>query len=235
MALVRLTSTLKKALYPPSFRLLAVQHRYIVSTTPRSDQNEDADGGLNQEQQEDESSSSQKAMPPPVKARPYSEELREIMAAKYLSNQPLAKPHALYSKAPSEKLSLQDLRVQYKQRVSSVRKQYQAEMERRKAAKATHDKKQREQLQLAKEARLRLKKERSAQRALEVEEEKRVLQEQLAKERAERQVYRKLMDLKVEDRRQRKRDVIRQQSGTWVNEKDLEERIVEAIARPMNL
>lgn len=43
------------------------------------------------------------------------------------------------------------------------------------------------------------------------------------------------MDLKVEERRQRERDIIRQQSGTWIDEEHLEEKIVQALANPIDL
>ncbi|MCO5569520.1 hypothetical protein L7F22_023233 [Adiantum nelumboides] len=181
MALIqRLHSSLKKVLCNP---LLNLRTRQISSTTPCFDEEKDADEGSGEEQENEsgldsaspllDAEQDQKPKPPP-----YAEELRKILTAKYLSNQPIARPHSLCAK-PSAELSLQELRIQYKQRVSAVRKQYISELEKKRAAKAALDKKEREEIQFAKEERLRLKKERSAKRAIEVAEEKRILQEQL--------------------------------------------------------
>lgn len=237
-------SHLKRALCSPSPRLvLASQSRRIGHSTPLSEElkdTTDAELGLGHEKDDAGTDSSSalvesddsKALP--ANTRPYADELRGIMAAKYFSNQPVAKPHSHCKKA-SEKLTLQGLRAQYDHRLSALRKKYAREVEEKKAAKATHDKKQREEILLAKEERLRLKKEKSAQRAVEVQAERQLLQDQLARERAERQSHRKQMDLKVEERRQKERDIIRQQSGTWIGEKDLELRIIQALANPIDL
>ena len=134
---------------------------------------------------EDNSASGELSVPAPVKVRPYAEKLREQMVQKYLANQPIPKPHRLCRSKPMEEKKkknisdLHDLKVEYRKQVSEIRKEYARELERQKAAKATHDKKQREEILRAKEERIRLKKEKSKLRAMEVEAEKQQMQEEL--------------------------------------------------------
>lgn len=166
--------------------------------------------------------------------RPYIDQLRESLRAKYFSNQPVAKARPLSRSYPS-KLGLEGMRVKYEKRVSSIRKTYARQLEKKKTAKAKYDMKQREEILLAKEERLRLKKEKSAQRALEVQNEMQLLQAKLARERAERALRHKEKDKKLEERRQKEIDLIRQQSGTWIEEKDLEVRIIQALVHSIDL
>lgn len=166
--------------------------------------------------------------------RPYVEELRDSLRAKYFFQEPVAKPNS-FSRKHAEKTTLQHLRVKYDNSVSGLRKKYARELEKTKTAKATHDLKQRKEILMAKEERLRLKKEKSAQRAVEVETERQILQAKLASERAERAMHLKEKQKKLEERRQKGRDIIRHQSGTWVEEKYLETKIIEALVSAVEL
>ncbi|KAH7282247.1 hypothetical protein KP509_35G021400 [Ceratopteris richardii] len=234
MALARLSVGLKKVLFN-SPRLLSPQYRFIGSTKACRNDETDKGEGVGEESEDGvvlpiEKDVEEEVVKPP----PYAEELRKVLTAKYLSNQPVAHPHSLCEDY-SGVHSLEQIRLQYKKKVAAVRKQYILEMAEKRAAKETQDKKQKEEIQRAKEERLRLKKERSAKRAIEVAEENRILQEQLAKEREERRAYRRMMDRQLEEWRQMERDLIRQESGKWIDEKDLESRIVEAYQNPIDL
>eukprot|EP00249_Psilotum_nudum_P006754 c20027_g2_i1 orf=286-981(+) len=127
------------------------------------------------------------------------------------------------------------LRKSYANEVSSLRKKYFAEMEAQRKEKARLDAVRLLEIQKAKKLRLEQKKERSEIRAREVEEERQILQAELAKERAEKAEHRKAREQKLEERRQKERDIIRQSSAHWIEEDQLELRVIRAILSPVQL
>ncbi|XXG83461.1 hypothetical protein AAC387_Pa10g1206 [Persea americana] len=106
------------------------------------------------------------------------------------------------------------LRRDYEKQVRGLRKQYICEMELQRQDKLLKDEAKREAIRLAKE-------ERKA-----VEDE---FRQTLLKERSETLEFWKAREAIMEQKRNDKNDLLRRQSSMWVDENDLEKKILKAI------
>ncbi|CAN6468919.1 unnamed protein product [Victoria cruziana] len=121
------------------------------------------------------------------------------------------------------------LRRDYAKKVKELRKQYMYEMEMQRLEKERKDEARRESIRLAKEerkaAKAKIAEGRAAARLLLNQE----FQETLLKERAEKLELWKSREQQREDKKREKMDLLRQQSSVWVDQSELEKKILEAI------
>ncbi|KAJ8622003.1 hypothetical protein MRB53_030532 [Persea americana] len=120
------------------------------------------------------------------------------------------------------------LRRDYKKRVRDFRKEYIYEMELQRQEKLLKDEAKREAIRLAKEERKAAKSAIAQSRAAErkiVEDE---FRQTLLKERSEKLEFWKAREAMMEQKRIDKNELLRRQSSMWIDEKDLEKKIVKA-------
>ncbi|RWR93713.1 hypothetical protein CKAN_02298100 [Cinnamomum micranthum f. kanehirae] len=120
------------------------------------------------------------------------------------------------------------LRRDYEKQVRDLRKQYIYEMELQRQEKLLKDEAKREAIRLAKEERKAAKSAIAQSRAAErkiVEDE---FRQTLLKERSEKLEFWKAREAMMEQKRSDKNELLRRQSSMWVDEEDLEKKIVEA-------
>ncbi|XP_054788052.1 protein PXR1 [Prosopis cineraria] len=124
---------------------------------------------------------------------------------------------------------LAQLRRDYAKQVKEVRKAYIQEMEFMRLEKQRKDDARREAIRVANEERKKLKAEVAKVKA---EERKIALEEfrqTLLKERADKlETWRRMMR-KHEEKKKEKRELLHKQSSLWVEEPELEQRILEAM------
>ncbi|KAL6008555.1 hypothetical protein ACLOJK_034068 [Asimina triloba] len=129
-----------------------------------------------------------------------------------------------------KKLAL--LRRDYGKQVKELRKQYFYEMELQRQEKQLQDRADRESI-------LRAREERKAAKAALAEEqaaERKVfeddLRQTLLKEREQKLQNWRAKEEMTEQKKDEKKELLRRQSSTWINEEDLAKRILEAVADP---
>ncbi|KAI7726746.1 hypothetical protein M8C21_026651 [Ambrosia artemisiifolia] len=133
-------------------------------------------------------------------------------------------------KDPKEaQAKLQLLRRDYAKKVKAVRKEYINEMEVLKIEKQRKDEAKKEALRIESEerraAKLAEKKVKAAERQVAEEE----FRQMLLKERAEKLEYHKQREQKFMDKKKEKKELLRRESSAWVDENELEKRILDAI------
>ncbi|KAG6597284.1 hypothetical protein SDJN02_09934 [Cucurbita argyrosperma subsp. argyrosperma] len=121
------------------------------------------------------------------------------------------------------------LRRDYAKKVKQVRKNYIQEVELLRLEKQRKDEAKREALRVVNEERKKLKAEAAKARA----EERKVADEEfrqtLMKERAEKLEHWRMMEKTREEKKNEKNELIRRQSPMWIDEKKLEEKLLDAI------
>ncbi|KAL2609821.1 hypothetical protein R1flu_028394 [Riccia fluitans] len=158
-------------------------------------------------------------------------------AAHFSSKSSDLAPSASHS-ASVEKASLETAaaaRREYEKQTSILRKKYAAELAEKQKRERKDEELVRARTAELKAERLRLKKERSAARAIEVEEENRILQEYLKEQRVNSVKARNKLEARQGLIRHKRMMAVRRQSSMWIEEKDLERRILEAISNPFHL
>lgn len=133
-------------------------------------------------------------------------------------------------KDPKEaEAQLARLRREYAKKVKEVRKDYIQEMELQRLEKKRKDEAKKEALRIATEerkaAKAAAKKAQAAERELAQEE----FRQTLEKERAQKLEYWRMRENAVQERKGKKNELLRRQSSMWVDEPNLEKRILEAI------
>lgn len=113
--------------------------------------------------------------------------------------------------------------------MKEVRKDYIQEMELQRLEKKRKDEAKKEALRIATEerkaAKAAAKKAQAAERELAQEE----FRQTLEKERAQKLEYWRMRENAVQERKGKKNELLRRQSSMWVDEPNLEKRILEAI------
>ncbi|XP_052206493.1 uncharacterized protein LOC127810921 [Diospyros lotus] len=133
-------------------------------------------------------------------------------------------------KDPKEaEANLAELRRDYAKQVKQLRKEYIEEMELQRLEKQRKDEARREAIRAANEERRAAKaasrKVIAAQREIALEE----FRQTLLKERAQKLEYWRMKQNQIEDKKKEKNEVLHRQSSMWVDEADLEKKILEAI------
>ncbi|GLJ49549.1 hypothetical protein SUGI_1050920 [Cryptomeria japonica] len=120
------------------------------------------------------------------------------------------------------------IRKDYKMQVSELRKQYYNELQAQKLEEDAMAKLRRSRVLAAKEKRNAAKKEQARLSALERLQQQAEFTQLLLKEKAEK-AERQMRKLRqIEKRRDKDKELIRQKSSQWIDEKELDRRIVEA-------
>ncbi|XP_023539036.1 vicilin-like seed storage protein At2g18540 isoform X1 [Cucurbita pepo subsp. pepo] len=121
------------------------------------------------------------------------------------------------------------LRRDYAKKVKQVRKNYIQEGELLRLEKQRKDEAKQEALRVVNEERKKLKAEAAKARA----EERKVANEEfrqtLMKERAEKLEHWRMMKKTREEKKNEKNELIRRQSSMWIDDKKLEEKLLDAI------
>ncbi|KVH90991.1 reticulocyte binding protein 2 homolog b-like [Cynara cardunculus var. scolymus] len=133
-------------------------------------------------------------------------------------------------KDPKEAQSkLSRLRRDYAMKVKAVRKEYIQEMELQRLDKQRKDEIKKEALRVEgeerKAAKAAAKKAKAAERQLAQEE----FRQTLLKERAEKLEYHKMRENKIMEKKKEKSQLLHRQSSMWIDEPELEGKILEAI------
>ncbi|BAT82971.1 hypothetical protein LR48_Vigan549s005200 [Vigna angularis] len=124
------------------------------------------------------------------------------------------------------------LRRDYAKQVKEVRKEYIREMEAMKIEKERKDEARREALRIANEERKKLKAQAAQLRAQERDIERQQFRQMLLKERAEK-LENWRMKVKIhEEKKGEKKELLRRQSSTWIDEEILEKKVLESIGAP---
>ncbi|BBN19544.1 hypothetical protein MPTK1_8g11570 [Marchantia polymorpha subsp. ruderalis] len=126
-------------------------------------------------------------------------------------------------------------RREYEKQTALLRKKYAAELAEKKKREQKDEEIVRARISELKADRLQLKKEKAAARAIEVEEENRILQAHLKEQRATNVTARNKLEARQGLIRHKRMVAIRRQSSMWIEEKDLERRILEAMSNPFHL
>ncbi|KAG6551572.1 hypothetical protein Mapa_006995 [Marchantia paleacea] len=126
-------------------------------------------------------------------------------------------------------------RREYEKQTALLRKKYAAELAEKQKRVQKDEELVRARIAELKAHRLQLKKEKAAARAIEVEEENRILQEHLKEQRAINVTARNKLEARQGLIRHKRMMAIRRQSSMWIEEKDLERRILEAMSNPFHL
>ncbi|XP_027116832.1 uncharacterized protein [Coffea arabica] len=121
------------------------------------------------------------------------------------------------------------LRREYGKKVKAVRKEYIREMEFQKLEKLKKDEAKKEALRIASEQRKAAKEAEKKAKAKEREVAEEEFRQTLLKERAEKLEYWRMRTKQVEEKVEEKNELLRRQSSVWINEADLEKKILEAI------
>lgn len=162
-------------------------------------------------------------------------------ASQHLENHKFLSPHSFLGswEAPRDpkeaeaKLAL--LRRDYAKQVKEVRKEYIREMEAMKLDKERKDEARREALRLANEERKKLKAQAAQLRAQERDIERQQFRQTLLKERAEKLEYWRMKVKMHEDKKAEKKELLNRQSSMWIDEGNLEKKVVESMVEIMHL
>nr|XP_028948723.1 calponin homology domain-containing protein DDB_G0272472-like isoform X1 [Malus domestica] len=133
-------------------------------------------------------------------------------------------------KDPKEaEAKLAHLRRDYTKQVKEVRKEYIKEVELMRLDKLLKDEARKEALRLQNEERKRLKAEAAKVRAQQREVAEQEFQQTLLKERAEKLENWKMKEKRKEEMKKDEKELLRRKSSMWINEQELEKKILEAI------
>ncbi|PKI69838.1 uncharacterized protein CG45076 [Punica granatum] len=127
------------------------------------------------------------------------------------------------------------LRRQYAKQVKEVRKEYIREVEMMRLEQQRKDEAKREAIRVAREERNKLKAAEAKVRA----EERKVAEEEfrqmLMKERAAKLENWRMKEKAQEDKNKEKRELLRRQSSLWIDQQNLEAKLLEAIVQTTEL
>ncbi|XP_025013642.2 golgin subfamily A member 6-like protein 6 [Ricinus communis] len=139
-------------------------------------------------------------------------------------------------KNPKEaEAKLAKLRRDYAKQVKEVRKEYIKEMELMRIEKQRKDDAKREALRIANEEKKKLKAEAAKVRAQERMIAQEEFRQMLLKERSEKLENWRMKERTREEKKKEKNELLRQQSSVWVDEKELESKVLEAIVDARSL
>lgn len=127
------------------------------------------------------------------------------------------------------KSRLVKLRKNYEKEVKELRKRYFYEMEAKRLEDQVKHEAELERIRVAREERKAAKRERSQLLAAQRQQQAEELRELLRKERAKKAEIRMRREKSHEQKRAKEQELIRKKSSLWIDEKDLDRRIVEAI------
>ncbi|KAJ0973471.1 hypothetical protein J5N97_021430 [Dioscorea zingiberensis] len=125
--------------------------------------------------------------------------------------------------------SLEHLRKEYARQVKQLRREYSHDVELLRVEKQRKDEARREATRLANEQRRAAKAAAAETRAAERIAFQEEFRQTLLKERAEKLELWRARELKMEKKKTDKKDLLRHQSSMWIDEPNLERRILEAI------
>ncbi|KAL4610264.1 hypothetical protein ACB098_08G031000 [Castanea mollissima] len=121
------------------------------------------------------------------------------------------------------------LRRDYAKQVKQVRKEYIREVELMRLEQQRKDEARREALRLANEEKKKLKAEAAKLRAHERELAEKEFRQTLLKERAEKLENWRMKETKREEKKKEKKELLHRKSSLWIDESELEKKILEAI------
>jgi len=127
------------------------------------------------------------------------------------------------------KSRLVKLRKNYEKEVKELRKQYFYEMEAKKLEDQVKREAELERMKVAREERKAAKRERSQLLATQRQQQSQEFREMLQRERAKKAEIRMRKEKSLEQKRAREKELIWKKSSLWIDEKDLDRRIVEAM------
>ncbi|KAL6976331.1 hypothetical protein U1Q18_025118 [Sarracenia purpurea var. burkii] len=139
-------------------------------------------------------------------------------------------------KDPKEaEAKLARLRREYAKKVKNVRKEYIKEMELQRLEKQRKDEAKRETIRIANEerkaAKAATKRAKAAERKVTDEE----FRKTLLKERTEKLEYWRMKEKLVKEKKKDKNELVRRQSSVWIEEADLEKKLLEVIVDTIHL
>lgn len=140
-------------------------------------------------------------------------------------------------KDPKEaEAKLARLRRAYAKKVKEVRKEYIQEMELQRIEKMRKDEAKKEAQRIANEERKAAKAAEKKAKAKEREAAEEEFRKTLLKERQEKLEYWRMREKNFAKKKKEKNDLLRRQSSMWIDEKDLDQKILEAaIDNPVQL
>ncbi|KAK9933155.1 hypothetical protein M0R45_020360 [Rubus argutus] len=124
---------------------------------------------------------------------------------------------------------LAQLRRDYAKQVKEIRKEYIKEVELMRIEKLRKDEARREALRLQNEERKRLKAEAAKVRAQQRQVAEEEFRQTLLKERAEKLENWKMKEMRREEKKKEKNELLRRQSSLWIEEPELEKKMLEAV------
>ncbi|KAL5542663.1 hypothetical protein UlMin_010373 [Ulmus minor] len=124
---------------------------------------------------------------------------------------------------------LAQLRRDYAKQVKVVRKEYIKEVELMRLEKLRKDEARKEALRLQNEERKRLKAEAAKARAQERQVAEQEFRQTLLKERAEKLENWRMKEKLREEKKKEQNELLRRKSSIWIDEPELEKKILEAI------
>ncbi|XP_050372247.1 stress response protein NST1-like [Argentina anserina] len=127
------------------------------------------------------------------------------------------------------------LRRDYAKQVKEIRKEYVKEVELMRLEKLRKDEARREALRVQNEERRRLKAEAAKVRAQQRQIEEEEFRQTLLKERAEKLENWKMKEMLREEKKKQKNELLRRQSSLWIDEPELEKKMLEAMVDTRNL
>ncbi|KAE8916003.1 hypothetical protein PF005_g13064 [Phytophthora fragariae] len=133
------------------------------------------------------------------------------------------------STSATETYSFTQARVEYRNEIASLRKDFIEEEKRRREKLARDAEAQRQKIMKAKAARLEIKRQQQAIRAKEVAREKAIHDEKVRKYFEEKVVVRQERNTEVERRREALVASLRQQSAKWTTEENYTEKLKEDV------
>ncbi|KAL2484148.1 hypothetical protein Fot_45592 [Forsythia ovata] len=121
------------------------------------------------------------------------------------------------------------LRRDYAQKVKEIRKAYIKEMELQRLEKLRKDEAKKEAMRIANEERKAAKAAKKKAEAIERQAAEEEFWRTLMKEKAEKLEYWRMREMKVEEKKKEKKELLHRQSSIWVDESELEKKTLEAI------
>ncbi|XP_022852691.1 PH domain-containing protein DDB_G0287875-like [Olea europaea var. sylvestris] len=121
------------------------------------------------------------------------------------------------------------LRREYARKVKEIRKEYIKEMELQRLEKLRKDEAKKEALRIANEERKAAKAAKKKAEAIEREAAEEEFRRTLMTERAEKLEYWRIRQMKIEEKKKEKKELLHRQSSLWVDESELEKKTLEAI------
>ncbi|GAB2237358.1 hypothetical protein Droror1_Dr00015260 [Drosera rotundifolia] len=127
------------------------------------------------------------------------------------------------------------LRRDYAKQVKEVRKQYIYEMELQRQEQMRKDEARRKEIRLEREERRKAKAAAAEARAADRKAFEEDFRRTLLKERTEKLDYWRMTEKKVAEKKTENKEHLRRQSGWWIDEKEFEKRLLEAMVDTKNL